>query len=211
MIKKKLKFIAAVLVLSISATVIPQGAQAAGSTFKDVKQGAWYEETVEWGLSKNMIKGYADGTFKPNQNVTEAEFLTLMLRAFEPNLTSSQGEHWTEVYYKRAKELNYPVKSYTDIATRDDVILRKQVAELISSTEGVNFSGDNAIHYLLAFGLAEGSDPTDVSLKSFQGEKKLTRAEALQFVKNFTEYGIGDLLARPTSPSDANELPPIRL
>lgn len=158
-----------------------------------------------------MIKGYEDGTFKPNKSVTEAEFLTMMLRAFEPTLSSSKSENWAEVYYKRAKELDYPVKSYTDIASRNKVILRKQVAELISSTEGVNFSGENAIHYLLAFGLAEGSNPNEVTLASFQGDKALTRAEAVQFVKNFVEYGIGGLLERPTEPSNPSELPPLRL
>lgn len=205
-------FFAVALVLSIFATAVPQNAEAAEKpTFSDVKKGAWYEATVEWGVSKGMINGYADGTFKPNQNVTESEFLTMMLRAFEPNLTSANGEHWAEAYYKRAKELNYPVKSYTDVASRNKVIIRKQVAELISATEGVNFSGDNAIHYLLAFGLAEGSNPNEVSIKSFEGDKALTRAEAVQFVKNFTTYGIGGLLERPTQPSDPNDLPPIRL
>lgn len=135
----------------------------------------------------------------------------MMLRGFEPNLASSDGETWSDVYYKRAKELNYPVKSYTDIASRNKVILRKQVAELVSSTEGVSFTGDNATHYLLAFGLAEGSNPNEVSIKSFKGDKALTRVEAVQFVKNFSEYGIGGLLERPAEPSDPNDLPPIRL
>lgn len=212
-IKTWMKAVFAVaLVISIFATSIPQSVDAAEKvTFSDVKKGAWYEATVEWAVSKDMIKGYQDGTFKPNKNVTEAEFLTMLLRAFEPTLASASGENWAEAYYKRAKELNYPVKSYTDIASRNKVILRKQVAELISSTEGVNFSGDNAIHYLLAFGLAEGSNPNEVSIKSFEGEKALTRAEAVQFVKNFVEYGIGGLLERPTEPSDPKDLPPIRL
>lgn len=210
MITNKLKLIVAILVLAL---MIPQSVLAAetSTTFKDVKKGSWYEAAVEWGVSKSMINGYTDGTFKPNQKVTEAEFLAMVLRVFEPTLSSADGENWAEAYYKRAKELNYPVKSYTDIASRNKVILRKQVAELISSSEGVNFIGDNAIHYLLAFGLAEGSNPNEVSIASFQGDKPLTRAEAVQFVKNFSEYSIGGLLERPTEPSDPNDLPPIRL
>ena len=206
------RFSRKIVTVTLALAFLGTSVQAAESNvFSDVKKGAWYEDTLEWGLSKNMIKGYTDGTFKPNNTVTEAEFLTMLLRAYEPNLLSSAGQHWSEAYYKRAKELNYPVKSYTDLATRDDVVLRKQVAELISSTEGVNFNGNNAIHYLLAFGLAEGTDPNEVSIKSFNGDKKLTRAEALQFVKNFAEYGIGGLLPRPTTASDPNELPPLQL
>lgn len=212
MFKKQFKFLTIALFISLIATSIPQSVNAAEKvTFSDIKKGAWYEATVDWAISKDMIKGYEDGTFKPNKSVTEAEFLTMMLRAFEPTLSSSKSENWAEVYYKRAKELNYPVKSYTNIASRNKVILRQQVAELISSTEGVNFSGENAIHYLLAFGLAEGSNPNEVTLASFQRDKALTRAEAVQFVKNFVEYGIGGLLERPTEPSNPSELPPIRL
>lgn len=205
----KFKLIVAILVL---AFVIPQGAQAAEKkAFSDVEKGAWYEATVEWAVSNGVVNGYTDGTFRPSQKVTEAEFLTMILRAFEPNLSPAKGEIWSNVYYNRAKELNYPVISYTDIASRNKTILRKQVAELISSTEGVNFSGDNAIHYMLVFGLAEGSNPNDVSIKSFEGDKVLTRAEAVQFVKNFTENGIGGLLERPIEPSNPDDLPPIRL
>ncbi|MNW48617.1 S-layer homology domain-containing protein [Paenibacillus sp. FSL R5-0701] len=212
MFKNQSKFLAIALIVALIATSIPQSVDAAEKvTFSDVKKGEWYEASVEWAISKDMITGYKDGTFKPNKNVIEAEFLTMLLRAFEPTLSSSKSENWAEAYYKRAKELNYPVKSYTNIASRNKVVLRKQVAELISSTEGVNFSGNNAIHYLLAFGLAEGSNPNEVTLASFQGDKALTRAEAVQFVKNFVDYGIGGLLQRPTEPSNTSELPPIRL
>lgn len=199
------------VIIMLAFSLIGASVHAAENTvFSDVKKGAWYENTVEWAISKDMISGYTDGTFRPNNTVTEAEFLAMLLRAFEPDLSVSERDHWAEVYYKRAKDLNYPVKSYTDIATRADVIIRKQVAELISSSEGVNFKGDNAIHYLLAFGLAEGTDPSKASIDNFEGDKKLTRAEALQFVKNLTEYGIGGLLPRPATPSDPNGLPPIR-
>ncbi|WP_155988525.1 S-layer homology domain-containing protein [Paenibacillus massiliensis] len=203
-LKKSFRGLAAAIAASLFAAIIPQNAQAA-TEFKDIKIGSWYQGTVEWGMSKGIIDGYSDGTFKPNQEVSEAEFLAMMLRAFEPNITSLEGEHWAEAYYKRANELNYPVKDQT----RNKAILRKQVAELISSTEGVNFGGDNAIHYLLAFGLAEGENPNDVTIQNFQGNKALTRAEAVQFVKNFTENGIGGLLERPSEPSDSSDLPPI--
>ncbi|WP_054955651.1 S-layer homology domain-containing protein [Paenibacillus dakarensis] len=165
---------------------------------------------MDWGISKGVINGYKDGTFKPNQKVTEAEFLKMMVRVYEPTLSSSKGENWTEAYYKRARELRYPVKSYSDMASRKKVILRKQVAELISSSEGVNFSGNDAIHYLLAFGIAAGSNPNEVTIESFKGDKALTRAEAVKFVKNLSEYGIGGLLERPSERSNPNDLPPIR-
>ena len=201
---------AVVLVISLLGIIAVQGVKAAElqtTTFSDVQQGQWYVSTIQWGISNNMISGYADGTFKPNRTVTEAEFLAMLLRAFDPSLVSASKGHWASPYYTRAKQLNYPVKSYTLLPGRNDIILRKQVAELISSTEGVHFSGDDAIRYLLAFGLASGSDPAQMTVQSFHGEQKLTRAEALQFVRNLYENGVGGLLERPREATDPRDIP----
>lgn len=203
---------AAVLIVSLVSGFAGQGVKAADAaqvTFSDVKKGLWYESTIQWGISKGMVKGYADGTFKPNKTVTEAEFLAMLIRSFEPTLNSSGNVHWAHAYYVKAQQLNYPVKSYTDLVLRNHAILRIQVAELISATEGVNFSGNDAIRYLLAFGLANGSDPTKASVQSFNGNNKLTRAEAVQFIKNLHENGIGGLLSRPQEPTDPRDIPQI--
>jgi len=199
-----------VLALGIIAGSIPQNAEAAAQpAFTDVKKGAWYEAAVQWGIANQIIKGYSDGSFKPSKTVTEAEFLAMLLRTYEPNLSTSNKGNWADAYYARAKQLNYPVQSYTVTTSRNKVLLRKQVAELISATEGVNFKGDNAIRYMLAFGLAQGSNPDDADVKSFEGNKALTRTEALQFIKNMKEYGIGGLLERPVEASNPQDIPQI--
>ncbi|KGE21041.1 S-layer homology domain-containing protein [Paenibacillus wynnii] len=204
--------LAAALLVSfygISGVRDVKAADLVSTSFSDVQANQWYASTIQWGISQNMVKGYADGTFKPNKTVTEAEFLALLIRAFEPNLSNNGENHWANPYYIRAKQLNYPVKSYTLMASRKEVILRTQVAELISAAEGVHFSGDDAIHYLLAFGLANGSDPAKLSIQSFGGLNKLTRAEALQFVKNLYENGVGGLLTRPAEATDPRDIPAI--
>lgn len=211
--KMKNKFIkaltASTLLLGLLGASLPSGAQAASTAFTDVRQGSWYEATVQWGLSHNMIHGYQDGTFQPNKLVTEAEFLAMLLRAFEGDAVSSPAGHWADAYYNRAQELNYPVTGSKNAAARNLPLLRKQVAELLTSAEGVHFNGDDAVSYLLAFGLAQGKRPDDLSVTGFDGAGKLTRAEALQFIKNLSEYGVGGLLERPAEPSDPRDIPQI--
>ncbi|PZD96685.1 hypothetical protein DNH61_05645 [Paenibacillus sambharensis] len=185
-------------------------AAASGKTaFKDTA-GHWARDTIQWAITTRMVTGYGDGSFRPNQPVTEAEFLAMLLRAFEPELVSSGSGHWAGSYYSRARELQYPALGYSSTEARKRTIQRQQVAELISSAEGVRFEGDHAVRYILAFGLANGSSSTKVTVESFQGSKGLTRAEALQFVRNFTQYGIGGLLERPAAPSNPADIPPIR-
>lgn len=173
--------------------------------FKDVKKGAWYESTLKWGISQSMVRGYSDGSFKPNQSVSESEMLAMLLRAFEADQPAVSGNHWADAYYQRAKGLGYPVSGNTSL--RNKPILRKQVAELIAAAEGLNLSGDDAIRYLLTFDLAKGKNPNVSGVKSFDGNSKLTRAEAIQFIMNLRANGIGTLLERPIEPTNPQDIP----
>ena len=48
--------------------------------FKDVKDDEWYNYSVKWAASKNIVKGFEDGTFKPKQKVTAQEFAVMLER-----------------------------------------------------------------------------------------------------------------------------------
>ena len=52
------------------------------SKFTDVKSGDWYYDVVTTGFEKNIVKGYADGTFRPNNNVTRNEFAIMVCTVF---------------------------------------------------------------------------------------------------------------------------------
>lgn len=51
--------------------------------FEDVKDDAWYAESVKWAAFMNIIKGYENGTFKPNQKVTRQEFAIMICRMLD--------------------------------------------------------------------------------------------------------------------------------
>lgn len=51
------------------------------SAFKDVKQGVWYFESVNWAAENKLAAGYGDGYFKPNVHVSR-EQLAVFFRAF---------------------------------------------------------------------------------------------------------------------------------
>ena len=52
---------------------------AAPSDFSDV-QGHWAQPQIEKWLDNGDVNGYPDGTFKPDQAVTRAEFATLLVK-----------------------------------------------------------------------------------------------------------------------------------
>ena len=213
MLQKKLT----VLVLSMLVFAIPVSGlflqpikTEAKSVFSDI-ENHWAKETILWAVERGIVKGYPDGTFRPNNHVTEAQFLAMLIRAYHPEIQSEQIVHWADSYYTYAMKMNYPLLGDRDLPVRDKPINRLRVAELISASQGVHYEEHNAIRYLLGQGLATGRDPNHVTISNFDPYSYLTRAQAVQFIKNVVEKGKGGLLARPQQYSDTSLLPDIPL
>jgi len=196
---KKKKWIIGLLAVSLSCSsvVFAQG-------FTDT-QGHWAKTTIEWGQSKGYITGYPDGSFKPNNQVTEAEILTMLLSSMEaPVDKEEKSGHWADPYYRFADKMNYPTNGLNHLDLRNSKISRVRVAELVSSTQGVHYNGDNAIKYLLVNGLAKGKSSSTV--EGFGGSDLLTRAEAIAFIQNVKQEGLGELKERPATLTDPTQL-----
>lgn len=54
------------------------------NSYTDVASNAWYNTAVSTLSSMGIIAGYPDGTFRPNANITRAEFAAIAAR-FDPN------------------------------------------------------------------------------------------------------------------------------
>ena len=200
-IKNRLLIVLVILGL-ILVTVVP----AIASTFPDM-QDHWAEDTVEWGVENNITLGFPDGNFRPNYSVNEAEFLAMLLRAFGKSVDIDENNtHWADGYYEIAELFNMPLRGTEDVSLRSLPIKREQVAEIIAGTQGYNFEGRYAILSLLLQGLAQGSDPNNITIANFARNSELTRAEAVQFIKNVLDNGLDELQIRPIDPSPA--LPP---
>lgn len=193
----KLKYIG---VSSVLVVTLLGGSLANAAIFKDVKEGSWYEEAISWGVQTKIASGYADGTFKPSNSVTEEEFLALLLRSFKDVPQSTTGR-WSDPYYDLARANNYPVSS-----NRNAKITRQAVAEIIAGTQGKNYTSNDAIQYMLGMGLAGGK--TSNTIEGYKGKDTLTRAEAVTFIRNvIAKAPSKDLLPRPSTPSPKDELP----
>ncbi len=68
--------------------------------FNDVKSGEWYSVSVTWASEKGIVKGYDNGGFGPNDNITRQD-LIVMLR----NYAKAKG-------YKT--EVNTDLSKYSD-------------------------------------------------------------------------------------------------
>lgn len=148
----------------------------------------WAKATIEWAVGEGIANGYPDGTFKPDNQVTEEEFLKMFLASQGvPIPSAKQGERWSQPYYDYATDSGYNLASRDDASVRLKPIDRLAVAELIVSAQGLSYTGDDAIRYLLDNGYSKGK--TAATVEGYAGEDSLTRAEAVQFIRNLIDQG----------------------
>lgn len=81
--------LATALVTSSVAPLTLQKSAIAQSTFSDV-QGSWAQSCIVQLTQRGIISGYPDGTFRPNNPVTRAEYASMVGKAF-PNAARVRG------------------------------------------------------------------------------------------------------------------------
>ncbi|MGB5824638.1 MAG: S-layer homology domain-containing protein, partial [Proteocatella sp.] len=78
------RFLSLILSILMIFTTIPLDAYAAEAT--DISNH-WAQDTIESWMEQGLAKGYPDGSFKPDNNITRAEFVAMVNRAFRYTLT----------------------------------------------------------------------------------------------------------------------------
>ncbi|WP_018883955.1 S-layer homology domain-containing protein [Paenibacillus massiliensis] len=54
-----------------------------GTDFSDVKQGDWYNKAVSTAQAYELIGGYEDGTFRPNDKITREQAMVMLAKAMK--------------------------------------------------------------------------------------------------------------------------------
>lgn len=104
--------------------------------FTDVAGGAWYANTVATLSNAGILAGYPDGSFRPNDPITRAEFAAIATRfddlaAAESTFTDIDG-HWAEDAINAAYGAGW-VGGYPDGTFRpNNNITRAEVMSLVN-------------------------------------------------------------------------------
>ena len=126
----------ALLVCLLTAMLFPTPALAAH--FPDVGQH-WAETYIDSLSGTGYIKGYPDGTFKPDNTITRAEFATLLINCMEltPAVLNAgsfkdTGTHWARKYIDEAvrQGILFP-SEYTSGLVPDGAIKRSEASAML--------------------------------------------------------------------------------
>ena len=110
---------------------------ATENTFSDVNAGDWFNNGVSTSAKAQIIKGYEDGTFRPNRKITRAEFAAIAARFLSDEVTVSNSfsdisGHWAEDAINRAVKAGW-IQGYSDGTFRpDQYITRAEAVTMIN-------------------------------------------------------------------------------
>ena len=194
---------------SITEEAIAAAEEAtAAKVFTDTK-GHWAQETIDLFASLNLIAGYEDGTFRPDQPITRAEFAALLYRVFvaqdngqdngKPHATLNDIEgHWAEKEIEALVSAGI-ITGYPDGTFRpNQPITREEMVVILSRL--VNLDHLEKDETKGHFRDLDGTYATDVIVAAaqaglingsgngiFDPKSHATRAEALQIIRNALE------------------------
>lgn len=122
-------------------------------SFKDTESKEWYYSYIGYLEKYNIIKGYADNTFRPDAPVTRAEFVAMAVRFYglfdevkatlrAVKYTDISGSHWAVNDIAFATDEKW-LNGYADGSFRPDVnITRAEVVTVTNRAMGRNADKD---------------------------------------------------------------------
>jgi len=193
------------LIAFILSAVMAFSVPAVGVFAASDAQGHWAEGIIATLVDSGAVRGYEDGTIRPQESITRAEFMATInnllgfTEAAEINFTDVSGNEWFAADVGRAVAVGY-VSGYPDGTMRPNAqITRQEAAAAINRLTllatnrhaSVEFTDFNQIAQW-ARGAVGGASAADILSGypdgSFNPTGNITRAEAFSLILNARDY-----------------------
>ena len=143
-------------ILAISSLLTSTASASNGNIFSDVNQDTKYYQAIEFLKNNDVVGGYPDGTFKPEQTLNRAELLKILIEAtVEDEIDESKykncfpdvKEEWFAKYVCYGKEEGI-VNGYPDGTFKPaNEINFVEAAKIIVNSFGFEVGEDKEIWY----------------------------------------------------------------
>ncbi|OAS22331.1 S-layer homology domain-containing protein [Paenibacillus oryzisoli] len=183
---------------STSAADSPLPTSSAVTTIKlkDVADH-WAMFAIEGAVKKGYVDGYEDATFKPENNVSRAEFVKMVVTAIkEPVKSNSSGEDWSSPYLTAA--INKGILRESDFSI-DDVnapISRLEMSRIsLRATDAtlqnkaIQVDNDSVMYNAAKIGLIQG-----LVKGALEPENSTTRAQSVTIIERILSVNKGGTL-----------------
>ena len=200
--KKSAITITAVLAASMAMSVTAFGAPT------DI-QGHWAQNTINKWVDKGDISGYPDGTFRPNNMITRAEFVVLVNNAMGYTksgyayFSDVPSHYWGKNAIQTGVAAGYISGDGNGIFRPNDPVTRQEAAAMISRILDLKQNESRAYRYTDSYAISNWAKGVVGAVSeagimagypdgSFGPNKVLTRAEAVLALDKTVNYKPGD-------------------
>lgn len=167
--------------------------------FTDVSDDYFAKAQIEEFINAGIIEGYEDGTFRPNNSVTRAEFVKIVNKAFgftqvgNKSFKDVKDDAWYANDVKIAVEKGYIDGFEDDTFRPKEQITREQMAKILGTI--LNIKGDGQTNFLDDSNIATWAKPFVDALvdrgiingypdKTFKPKGNATRGEGVCVISN---------------------------
>ncbi|MDD4566026.1 MAG: S-layer homology domain-containing protein [Eubacteriales bacterium] len=127
------------IIVTVLAAAMALGSVAAvyGAEYTDVKPGNWANEAISTMSDKAIVKGYPDGTFKPQNTIACGEFIKMaLIAATGEDAGNAESGNWALNYYNSALDRKYFTEYDIGKSTLNSPITRAKMALIVSAILG---------------------------------------------------------------------------
>ena len=180
--------------------------------------GHWAESTINKWTASGYITGYPDGTFRPNNAISRAEFVTLANKAFGYNVPTSitfsdvNSSYWAYNEIQKGVSAGYIRGDVAGTFRPGAAVTRQEAAVMMSQIKKLQQDNNRAMNYTDYDSISNWAKPyvgAVSSVKIMQGfpngafrpQTSMTRAEAVTALENA-------IFAAPQVPSSSTTINP---
>lgn len=164
----------------------------------------WAKVDIQTALDTGMATGYPDGTFRPDQAITRAEFVTMINNKYEfidtadSTFSDITADAWYAAFIDAAVAAGY-ITGYSDETVKPDASITRQEAAVIfnilNELTAVSDTPDFTDAALIAdwgrdaiIAVSEKNIMIGYPDGSFKPDNQITRAEAIIAIMNSFNY-----------------------
>lgn len=216
---KTRRLAAGAMSIALAVTMFSTTAFAASVKFTDVPDSHWASSSITEMADKGIMSGIGNNLFAPSQQLSNAEFITMLVRQFYSDKLGTEGGTWYAPFMAAAKSANIlagtSVGSNENLAT--STINRYDMAQLmynVLKAEGITTSSlsdtskvadwasvpsiyRDAVSVCYNMGMLTGVD----NKGTFNGTGVMDRAQAAVVMDRLLEVCSGGTPSTPEKPA----------
>ena len=215
---EKKRFLAGSVSAALAVTMFSTTAFAASVKFTDVPDSHWASSSITEMADKGIMSGIGNNLFAPSQQLSNAEFITMLVRQFYSDKLGAEGGTWYAPFMAAAKSAN--ILTGTNVGSNENLatstINRYDMAQLmynVLKAEGITTSSlsdtskvadwssvpstyQDAVSVCYNMGMLTGVD----NKGTFNGSGVMDRAQAAVVMDRLLEACSGSTPSTPVVP-----------